>query len=574
MEFRHFLAEETTSTLARLLGQRSEQSAHELDAFKKAFANALSGLESALAADVLSQQKAEISALADLVSDAAAEQERASAEQLRAEARAERDELQSQIESLTAMVDTARERAAGALADLMLTQTARDEALADLRLTQTALDEALDNLALTQSARDEALADLALTQSARDEAHAETQAAEAACREQFAARELSERELRQLRDALQQARGEATQLTLRMETAAAEQAPLRLALREAQNRLESAEARRQASDALGRRADARREAAEALRDELEQQLAANASRIEALEAQLETSTQTPGAAGDPSPALYSLKFDRLIPIYQELESSTSVATVLTALARGLGHQFQRVALFNVGGSALQGAYQVGFDIEKDIAKIVIPLSLDSIATRAVTSGTIETVARADSLGGSQLPFGGATGWSMALPLAVKGHTVAILYADEGDQPTADASIRASKITFADLLRRHATAVLAKLTIDLKELSELSDYATLLLDEVEYIYGSDVSAGKQNLQLVEQLTENLRCARETFVRRLSSTAVGESGLGIFEERMNTLIDVRGATPFGRHLSIAAAAVAPVDPSQSEAAAQAS
>src|SRR5437870_4166904 len=191
MEFRHFLAEETTSTLARLLGQRSEQSAHELDAFKKAFADALSGLESALAADVLSRQEAEISALADLVSDAAAEQERASAEQLRAEARAERNELQSQIESLTAMVDTARERAAAALADLMLTQTARDEALADLRLTQTALDEALDNLALAQSARDEALADLALSQSSRDEAHAETQAAEAACREQFAARELS-----------------------------------------------------------------------------------------------------------------------------------------------------------------------------------------------------------------------------------------------------------------------------------------------------------------------------------------------------------------------------------------------
>src|SRR5204862_322955 len=98
---------------------------------------------------------------------------------------------------------------------------------------------------------------------------------------------------------------------------------------------------------------------------------------------------------DPASAFYSLKFDRLIPIYQELESSTSVATVLTALARGLGHQFRRVALFNVGGAALQGAYQLGFDIEKDIAKIVIPLSLDSIATRAVTSGTIETVVGAD-----------------------------------------------------------------------------------------------------------------------------------------------------------------------------------
>jgi hypothetical protein len=92
--------------------------------------------------------------------------------------------------------------------------------------------------------------------------------------------------------------------------------------------------------------------------------------------------------------------------------------------------------------------------------------------------------------------------------------------------------------------------------------------------VEYIYGSDMTSGKQNIEIVERLTENLRCARETFVRRLASTAVGESGSDIFEERMNTLIDVRGASPFGRHLSIAAAAMVPVGSKRSEETAQAS
>jgi hypothetical protein len=66
-----------------------------------------------------------------------------------------------------------------------------------------------------------------------------------------------------------------------------------------------------------------------------------------------------------------------------------------------------------------------------------------------------------------------------------------------------------------------------------------------------------------MELVEQLTENLRCAQETYARRASSAAAADAA-NLFEERLNSLIDAKGATAFGRHLSIAAAAIAKREP----------
>ena len=83
-------------------------------------------------------------------------------------------------------------------------------------------------------------------------------------------------------------------------------------------------------------------------------------------------------------------------------------------------QFPRTALFQVSGNALQGVYQVGFEIDQDITKIIIPLALDSVLARAVDSGCIETAVAEETPDSSQLPFGEASGWCMAVPVPVNG----------------------------------------------------------------------------------------------------------------------------------------------------------
>jgi hypothetical protein len=444
-----------------------------------------------------------------------------------------------------------------------------------------------------------AIKELADANSARQQAETAAQDAEAARRQHEHARKALERELLDVRGALDRARADSASVGVRLEASAAERASLQAALVDFEGRIEEGERARAAlADQLNQRA-ARIERleqiakdAEGTRRELQVKFDAAAGReamlrerivgaeVEASEARASVESMTREAVQDPAPVSASapFDFDRLIAAYQELESGTSVAAVLTALTKGLSGQFARVAQFGVSGNALQGSYQMGFDINKDITKIVMPLTMESVLTRAFASGQLETSASDSPLDRVGLPFGGASGWCMSLPVVLKGETIAVIYADHGEQVSGDRDLQPSRMAFAELLRRHAIPVLVKLTVDLRARSELRAYAMLLLDEVEYVYGADVSSGKQNVDLVERLTGNLRCAQEAYARRLESIPQPDGGPDLFDERLNTVLDTKGATAFGRHLSVAAAAIVRVtsstEPTASQPAAQAS
>ena len=186
--------------------------------------------------------------------------------------------------------------------------------------------------------------------------------------------------------------------------------------------------------------------------------------------------------------------------------------------------------------------------------------MESVLTRALESGAIETAASDDPPNRVGVPFGSASLWCLGLPVVLKGETIAVIYADQGEEARAATDLESSRIGYADLLRRHTAPVLVKLSVDLKAWSELRDYAMLLLDEIEYIYGADVTSGTANPELVQRLADNLRCAEAAYGRRVESLAPSEEGVDLFEGRLNTLLDAKGATPFGRHLAAAAAEVA--------------
>ena len=614
MDFRDSLADETSASLRHVLNGQAEHTLRGLEAFRTALHGALGALDSAIGAAAEDQHEAEISALVDRLAAATKAQAQASADLVRAEAdqllaasEAKRADAEQRFAESARLQEDTRQQlgdAGGKIQALLSTiedRRRRHEALVtsvgDLQAHADALQAEIEaERARTASA----LQEVAAATSARLQAEGAVQEADAARRQHEHARKALERELLDVRSSLDRVRSDSATLTARLDAEAAERASLEAAIGDALARIEGTEAER---DQLTRQIEegaAERERLtqtmrqlEGVRRELQVRLEAAAERegnlrdrlagaeVEASEARAHVDSMARAAAA-PAPVLVtrrpSLDFAQLIAAYQELEGGTSITAVLTAFTKGLSGQFARVALFGVNGNALQGSYQLGFDINKDITKIVMPMTMESVLTRAFSSGQIETMASDHPTDRIGVPFGGASDWGMALPVALRGEIVAVVYADHGEHAPASAELEASRLAFAELLWRHAVPVLTKLTFDLRAWAELRDYAGLLLDELEYIYSADANAGKQSAELVEGLTGNLRCAQEAYARRLESAAASDAGSDLFEEKLSAILDAKGATAFGRHLSVAAAALSAsrstLDASTSQPAAQAS
>ena len=115
-----------------------------------------------------------------------------------------------------------------------------------------------------------------------------------------------------------------------------------------------------------------------------------------------------------------LLLDASIQSIDELSSATSISDLLASLVRQLSIEFSRVALFRVKGNRLEGEYQIGFDDTTDVTKLVLPLNLDSLITRAASSGLVEQLKGTDLDDSSRAPFGGSPTSAMALPVIVPG----------------------------------------------------------------------------------------------------------------------------------------------------------
>ena len=110
-------------------------------------------------------------------------------------------------------------------------------------------------------------------------------------------------------------------------------------------------------------------------------------------------------------ACTALPLEGLQTIFNDLAKAPTTHDVLTALVTGLSREFSRVALFSLQGNRLEGVHQLGFDFS-DISKVAIPTTVDSILTRAVGSGHIESfVSGQQDEPCRNAPFGGAPGVS-------------------------------------------------------------------------------------------------------------------------------------------------------------------
>ncbi len=367
----------------------------------------------------------------------------------------------------------------------------------------------------------------------------------AASRDELAkARGAIETELQKTRTALETARAEVAAAARNVEKIAAERFAAEDAASTAVNAGQAAEAKLAAVTDLFKQSGARVKLLERAQQD-------NERKIAALEARLHEAA--PAGAAAPASALPI--FDDLLAGFQALGSATTIADVLTTLVEQLAAQFPRVALFRVKKSHLQGEHQIGFDLKTDIAKVMMPLGMDSLLARAASSGAIERLSAEELKDSSRAPFSGSPQNALALPIVVNGEPLAIVYVDDSGAP-ADAGSDAVDVSVrvAEAMQQHAIALLSRLSSELKTLAELQAYASSLLRELEQMHAADVQAGTSGDDLQSRLKGNLDYARSIYSSRIALEGADASAL--LDDELAAMIDAQHNTAFGRDLAAAA------------------
>jgi chromosome segregation ATPase len=346
-------------------------------------------------------------------------------------------------------------------------------------------------------------------------------------------------------DAYETLHAEAARANADLRAMTGEKAGIEHALIEAKGHAQAAEAKLAATTTLFKTSSARVKLLEREREEAEDKLHDLEARLED-EAGREVEITLDGS--DSAVAL----FDGLLGAFEALSSAATITDVLSTLVEQLVNEFPRVALFRVKGNRLEGAHQIGFDLTNDIGKVVVPLAMDSLLTRAVSSGRTERV-NGDRTDSSHLPFGGSPTCALAMPIVVDGDALAVVYVDDSGQARPDSQAAHDDLNarFAEALRHHAVALLTRLTSELKTMAELRGEAGSLLRETEQMYEADVAAGKTGDELLKRLHANLDYARSIYANRVESEPASTAGL--LEAQLAGTIDLHRDNGFGRDLA---------------------
>jgi hypothetical protein len=563
MEFQHYASTEAATLIARLLGSQSGACLDQLRAVRDALDAAARALETPAHAEH------EIQDLARRLTEAA-----------ETEARRIHDEAQRTI-------DAAHVELKGQLDENAKLAAAVARAEAESALLRSELQTANERAAAAER-------DLVVTVDAHTEVEAALRNAEAERRQAVQARAGLEGDLSGARATLERTLAEAEQLRAHLEREHAEKTALQTELAgalqtgEQRDAIAAAfEASRARVHALENELAAVRHTAEQ-RDALATELETARARFHALEteharqeehvghlkAKLDAAIQTEArlrndaaardrqsAGGEELAEALRGELERMVSLFDasvravnEMVNARSSSELLGELVKRLSIQFSRVALFRVKGNRLEGEHQIGFE-EADATKLVMPITVDSLLTRAVKSGNVESIAGTDLTSRLGTPFGGSPTSAVALPIVLQGTTLAVVYADDADMPESarGPAVHESSVGFARLLVGEASVLLMCHTHELKTLAELRQYANTLLQEAKTMYLADVEAGKPAAQLRGRLKDNLDCASQLYAYRAAME--GTAAAVLLDEQIATEMD--GNTPFARDLAAVAA-----------------
>ena len=518
MEFSALAAKETSALLTRALGKASQASLERVDALRATLDSASKALEAAIVAppDV----ERDVDELVGRLTKAATAEADARLKHLSAEARKITDALRAELGEVTG----------------------EKEALAiSLKDSRAQLDMVRGQLTAEQKQVQAAQKELAESHAAARKLEAARADAIAAREKEAAARAAAETEALAFRAQLEPVRKEAKRAVAEAAAAVEQKCKAEVALNAANSQAQAAEAKLTAVTTLFKTSAAR---VQALEREQEQ----HASALRDLEGRFHST----GEAEPDAHFAGTNVLDGLLGAFDALSGATTIVDVLATLGEQLAAEFPRVALFRVKGNRLEGTHQIGFDLTNDIGKVIIPLAMDSLLTRAVTSGRTERLS-GDAIDTSGLPFGGSPTFALAMPIVVDAESIAIVYADDFAEPRAEArnddDVNAK---FAEALRQHTVALLMRLTTELKAMAELRAYAGSLLTEIEQMYESDVSAGKHGEELQKRLHANLDYARSIYSNRAQFES--PSAAALLDAQVTAMTETHRGSPFGRDLAI--------------------
>ena len=502
---------------------------------------------------------AEVQAQADiLLADFAEAETQAEAQRAAlAEAHSQTDALRGELTDAYAQADALR----GELADALGQSDGLRIELTDARAQADGLRGDLRRETERADAVDRDL-DAAI------EAHANVDAArmeaEAECRRQTTAAAAAGKDLAEVRALLDASVAQAAHLGMQLDANVAENGTLAADLSAAQAELDAARRQREAITA-------QLEASRTRIQTLERNQAAKEEQIRQLERSLgeandalraESGPRSSGlesgeAFGDASAlrddvARMGSLLDTSAEAVDELAEKTTVTDLFAALVRHLAGEFSRVALFRVKANRLEGEDQIGFDDTTDVTKLVLPLSVDSLITRAASSGSFEQLMGGELADSSRAPFGGTPTVALAMPIAFQGETLAVVYADS-DQPVSDRGPAGhdASIGFAKLMVRTAGVLLMRLSQELKMLNELREYAAMLLQEAQEMYSADIQAQKSDEERRSRLKDTIECARQLYAQR--AALEGSAAAMLFDDRIAAVLETDADTTFGRDLA---------------------
>jgi hypothetical protein len=282
-----------------------------------------------------------------------------------------------------------------------------------------------------------------------------------------------------------------------------------------------------------------------IRDETDAEIAVLRSELEA--ARREAAAAKSGKPGDTVPAPHQPELlIASVRAVADLGKASNVADLFDSFVRQLAPHFPRVALFRMKGKHLEGERGSGLDASTDITKLVIPMSMDSLITRAANLGTIEDLGTTPPPA-NHSPLGGTPAAAIALPIRFQGETLAVAYAD------SDTAWDPSRTAFATLLLQNTEILLTRLTQELKTLKELRDYADMLLQEAEQMFLADVEGKRPEKERVRRLQETIECGRQLYAQR--SALEGPLAAGLLDARIEVVLSADPMSSFAKELAVA-------------------
>ncbi len=244
--------------------------------------------------------------------------------------------------------------------------------------------------------------------------------------------------------------------------------------------------------------------------------------------------------------------DRTLASFRRLDAAQSLTEVLAVLLDRAAGEIGRAVILTVAGNRLRGWEARGFP-DVVASAIDAPVEPDSIFGLAISTGLPASTADApfaadaNELAVSFSPPPGRAG--LAVPIAVGGRTVAILYADEGGDRVP--VVPSSWPEIAEILARHAGHRLEVLTVshatamagrvqqdgrmpgwpaapspdgtaqedERREEESARRYARLLISEIKLYNEPAVEQGRQHRDLLNRLGGDIERARRLFEEKI-------------------------------------------------------